>query len=198
MNDIKFDIRNFIKLIIEITVLGAGLLHLIKDIECLIDIGGQDFKIIKVRPDKGGVERFIMNDKCSAGTGQFISTLLNKLDISFDKLDDLYFKSDESVRLSSVCTVFAVTEAVAYLSSGVDVDAVLRGALDVIVEKIYPYVENIGEFRYYTISGGLSEKKGVINAFEKRINGKFIPVNNSLYLAAIGAAKIGHDLINQK
>ena len=123
---------------------------------------------------------------------------MNKLDISFDKLDDLYFKSDESVRLSSVCTVFAVTEAVGYLSCGVEVDAVLRGALDVIVEKIHPYVENIGEFRYYTISGGLSEKKGIIKAFENRISGKFIHVNNSGYLAAIGAAKIGHDLINQK
>lgn len=175
-------------LISEITAIAKGVSLANKNIDCVIDIGAQDFKVILILQPQGKVLQFYMNDKCSSGTGAFISTILERLNIPVNKIDDYYFKGSERVKLSATCTVFATSEAIGYLSKGKSVDSVLRGAIDVLVRKISPMVERFDDTENFTLTGGLSNVRSIVDAFDKALELKYIPLEKSNYMGAIGAA----------
>lgn len=175
--------------ITEITALAKGLSHVNQEIDCIIDIGGQDFKVIHVAHPQGTVKRFYMNDKCSSGTGAFVDAILRRLSIPFNEFDEHYFSGDDIVELSSVCTVFASTEIISHIFDGRSVDSLLRGTMHMLAGKIAPYVNGLGQIRSFTLAGGLSSLKGLSDAFEKEIDVEYVPVGHPEHLGAIGAAK---------
>ena len=102
------------KQITEITCHGKGVAHLIPGAHTIIDIGGQDAKVIKLN-DKGNVENFVMNEKCAAGTGRFLEVMARILNVELDELSDLSMKSTEEIEISNTCTVFAESEVTSQL-----------------------------------------------------------------------------------
>jgi predicted CoA-substrate-specific enzyme activase len=176
------------KLITEITAIAAGVASMNNGIEAIIDIGGQDFKVIKIDPSSGKVLQFYMNDKCSSGTGAFIETMLERLDIPFDQIDSHYYEGIERVNLSSICTVFATSEVIGHLADGKPVESVLRGAIDIIVRQIGPLIKKFHGIESYTITGGLSGVKGLTDAFSNELKLDHVPLKNAWYIGAIGAA----------
>ena len=119
----------------EIHCHGAGCFHLTRQALSIIDIGGQDNKVIHL-DDSGRLQEFKMNRKCAAGTGAFIEEIALRLGLGVTELDQLAAGTDEPVRLGSFCTVFAKTEILSHLRQGVPVEAIVRGAFVSVVDRI--------------------------------------------------------------
>jgi predicted CoA-substrate-specific enzyme activase len=119
----------------EIHCHGAGCYHNARQAVSIIDIGGQDNKVIHL--DEAGKRReFKMNRKCAAGTGAFIEEIALRLNLEVSELDTLAGKTDEPVRLGSFCTVFTKTEILSHLRQGAPVEGIVRGAFISVVDRI--------------------------------------------------------------
>jgi len=119
----------------EIHCHGLGCYHYFPRALSIIDIGGQDNKVIRL-DDSGGRINFKMNRKCAAGTGAFIEEIALRLDVPVGEMDRLARQAEKAVTLSSFCTVFAKTEILAHLRKGEKVGGIVRGAFLSVVERV--------------------------------------------------------------
>ena len=119
----------------EISCHAAGCWELLRCAMTIVDIGGQDNKIIHV-DGRGQRSSFRMNRKCAAGTGAFIEEIALRLGLDVDSLDELAASADRAVPLGSFCTVFAKTEILAHLRRGEPVEGIVRGAFQSVVARI--------------------------------------------------------------
>ena len=121
------------KVITEITCHARGGRELAGGDCTIIDVGGQDTKVIQV--SNGVVMDFLMNDKCSAGTGKFLEIMANRLGITLDELFDLA-KQGKSIPISSLCTVFAESEVISYIGEGRAKEDIAAGVIESVVAKV--------------------------------------------------------------
>jgi len=119
----------------EIHCHGVGCYHSLPHAMTIIDVGGQDNKVIRI-DDQGQQIDFKMNRKCAAGTGAFIEEMALRLGVEVDQMDALAKETSEAVHLSSFCTVFAKTEILAHLRRGVAVPAIVRGAFLSVIQRV--------------------------------------------------------------
>jgi predicted CoA-substrate-specific enzyme activase len=119
----------------EITCHGRGCYDCFPRSIVIVDIGGQDSKVIKLDADGRRVD-FKMNRKCAAGTGAFLEEIAARLDIPLSDLDQLARGADKEFTLGSFCTVFTKTEILAYLRKGERVENIIRGAFHSVVHRI--------------------------------------------------------------
>ncbi|ADK16615.1 MULTISPECIES: acyl-CoA dehydratase activase [Clostridium] len=179
------------KTITEITCHGKGAYYLLKDDCTVIDIGGQDTKIITI---KGGrVTNFTMNDKCAAGTGRFLELMAGTLGFTIDELCEKA-KSGNGVTISSMCTVFAESEITSLIGNGTRREDIAFGVVDSITSKVKSLCQKHGDEFNYFLTGGLSQNKYIINTLSKKLSS---PVKNSKfgrYAGAIGAALLASKL----
>ena len=110
-------IENAMKTVTEITCHSIGVHSLNPDIRLLIDVGGQDAKVIRIGKD-GKPEDFELNDKCSAGTGRFLEVMARVLGVTLEELGPLALQSDSPSTISSTCTVFAESEVIGHIGAG--------------------------------------------------------------------------------
>jgi predicted CoA-substrate-specific enzyme activase len=151
----------------------------------LIDIGGQDSKVIKV-DGTGKRVGFKMNRKCAAGTGAFLEEIANRLQIKLEKLNELAEKSSESVQIGSYCTVFTATEILTRIREGVEVRDLVKGIFDSVIKRAFemdPLEGNI------VMSGGVvAYNPFLVRMFEEKLGRKvFVPPLPQL-TGAFGAA----------
>ncbi len=119
----------------EIHCHGLGCYHLAPRSITVIDIGGQDNKVIRLEED-GRRAKFKMNRKCAAGTGAFIEEIALRLGLQLEEMDPLAKSAEEAVKLSSFCTVFAKTEILAHLRRGSPVEGIVRGAFVSVITRV--------------------------------------------------------------
>jgi len=151
----------------------------------VIDIGGQDTKIIKL-DDKGKIIRFKMNRKCAAGTGAFIEEIGHRLDIPLIELNSIAAKSTSNVPLASFCTVFAKTEILSRIKDGEKVEDLIKSAFDSVVKRVIEMAELEGTL---VLTGGVIAHNSVIGEILKReINTDILIPPNPQHIGAIGAA----------
>ncbi len=118
----------------EISCHARGSFHDFPHAHTLIDIGGQDSKIIKVNTSGKRIS-FKMNRKCAAGTGAFLEEIANRLKIPIGELNDLAEKAEEEVQLGSYCTVFTATEILTKIREGVEVENLVRGIFGAVIKR---------------------------------------------------------------
>lgn len=176
----------------EITCHAKGANYLFNNSDgTLIDIGGQDTKIISIR--NGKVDNFIMNDKCSAGTGRFIELMANSLGCSIPTLLDEASKCNNTdVIISSMCTVFAETEVISLKASGKQKDEIAYAIVNSVANKVASLCGKFKDNTYF-LTGGLCVFDYLIKNLEKTLGGKIITNINGQYAGAIGAALIGFE-----
>jgi predicted CoA-substrate-specific enzyme activase len=121
--------------ITEITCHAVGVHHLVPEAMTIIDIGGQDSKLLKLN-SSGKVRDFAMNDRCAAGTGRFLEVVAQRLDVSLDSLGKLAAKSRNPAAISSMCVVFAETEITGLLASGTAREDIVAGVQAAIANRI--------------------------------------------------------------
>jgi predicted CoA-substrate-specific enzyme activase len=142
----------------EIHCHGIGCYHHFRRAMTIIDIGGQDNKVISLT-DSGQRIDFKMNRKCAAGTGAFLEEMALRLAIDPSEMNGLAESAEEAVRLNSFCTVFAKTEILAHLRRGVDVSSLVRGAFLSVINRVTEMDLLKGEV---VISGGVVAHNPVI------------------------------------
>lgn len=121
--------------ITEITCHAKGVHYLLPKTRTIIDIGGQDSKLIKLN-EKGSVQDFVMNDRCAAGTGRFLEIIAERLKVDINEIGRLAKKSKNPKSISSMCVVFAETEIVGLLASGAPLEDIISGVLKSIAARV--------------------------------------------------------------
>ncbi|RME28179.1 MAG: 2-hydroxyglutaryl-CoA dehydratase [Deltaproteobacteria bacterium] len=176
----------------EITCHGRGINHLRPGVKLLIDIGGQDSKVISL-DGKGRVLDFAMNDKCAAGTGRFLEAMARALETEVHRLGELDPKDDDPLTLSSVCTVFAESEVVSLIAEGTAVPRIVGGLHRAIAARIRALARRVADdFSSLDVamSGGVARNSGVVNALERALGCTiFVPAEPDI-VGALGAALI--------
>ena len=119
----------------ELICASAGVSALFPEHNCIIDIGGEDIKIIESGPD-GKVINFYMNDKCSAGTGTFITEIADKAELEIGEMSDLAKLSSGSKIINSFCTVFAKSEILGWKFNNIPIEEIAKGIYLSIVTRI--------------------------------------------------------------
>lgn len=176
------------KTVTEITCHGKGAYFLNgKDIT-VIDIGGQDTKVIVLK--NGQVTDFIMNDKCSAGTGKFLEIMANRLGSSLEEMFTLA-ANGRDINLSSTCTVFAESEVISLMGKGTAREDIAKGVINQIVSKVISLVNRKPPSEHYFLTGGFSNSPFVISEIEKKLKKKVFTDELGHYAGAIGACLLG-------
>ncbi|MGB5824247.1 MAG: acyl-CoA dehydratase activase [Proteocatella sp.] len=182
------------KTVTEITCHGKGAAYLF-DAEntTVIDIGGQDTKVITLA--KGNVVDFIMNDKCSAGTGRFLEIMANTLGLGLNDMCELA-RQGRDVSISSMCTVFAESEVIGLIGSGREKKDIAFGVIDSIANKVKSLCSKhtSGNAKIY-LTGGLCENSYIIEMLSHKLESEVISNPMGRYAGAVGAAIMAGKII---
>lgn len=168
----------------EITCHGKGAYYLFGEDGTVIDIGGQDTKGISIK--KGRVMKFLMNDKCSAGTGKFIEVMTNRLGLTQNELSELA-KNGNPITISSMCTVFAESEVISLIGKGTPREDIAYGVIESVVMKVVQLIAQVPSDKYF-LTGGLCEDPYVISRLENALKAPVTSDPLARYAGAIGAA----------
>ena len=177
------------KVVTEITCHGKGAQFLFEEDGTVIDIGGQDTKGIVLK--KGRVMKFIMNDKCSAGTGKFIEVMTNRLGLTQDELSELA-RQGNPITISSMCTVFAESEVISLIGKGTPREDIAYGVIESVVTKVVQLISQVPGEQYF-LTGGLCEDSYVIERLSKALNAPVSSKPLARYAGAIGAAILAEE-----
>lgn len=145
--------------------------HLYPSVRTVIDIGAESSSVIKI-DSLGRVTNIINNDRCSSGTGVFLETISKILELPLNKIDECYFLSKNKVSLNSQCTVFAESEVISLIHSGVEKNDIVRSIIDSIAEKILILTKKVGVEDDILIIGGLSHYLSLKNSLKEFLNTK--------------------------
>ena len=173
----------------EITCHARGAHHLNPATRTVIDIGGQDCKVISLNAD-GSVADFIMNDKPAAGTGRFLQVMAGILDVSLDELGELAVGA-EPVPLSSMCTVFAESEVIGLLARGTGKGSIAAGIVDTIARRIQGLAGRVPLMETVAFTGGLARNGHICGKIALYLDTRLHVPAEPQFVGALGAALIG-------
>lgn len=185
------------KQISEISCHAKGVVMTMRDISTVIDIGGQDAKVICLS-EAGKVENFVMNEKCAAGTGRFLEVMARVLDCKLEELPKLAEKGKDGVEISSVCTVFAESEMISQLAAGQLREDVALGAHKSIGQRIAGLAKRVRIRPQITMTGGVALNPMVCRAVEEELGIPVIPAGHPQMMGALGAAGYAMELDGHK
>jgi predicted CoA-substrate-specific enzyme activase len=172
----------------EISCHAAGA-HLLRPAtRTVVDVGGQDAKVIRVSND-GGLEDFVMNDKCASGTGRFLEAMSRALGVSVEELGPLSFGASRRLELASRCSIFCETEVHHHLQRATAAADLAAGINRAIAGRIAALARRVGVAAEVMMTGGVAKNEGVRVALERRLQLRLVrcPVEPQL-VGALGAA----------
>jgi predicted CoA-substrate-specific enzyme activase len=176
----------------ELSCHARGAWHLDPGVRTVIDIGGQDSKVIKVDKEGRGLD-FVMNDKCAAGTGRFLEVMARGLEVSVEDMGDVALSAEESVAISSMCTVFAESEVVSLIAEGCPAEKIMRGLMDSVATRVSSMVHRVGLEQKVMLTGGVAKNRGVLQAMREKLETDITVSEEPQIVGALGAALIARD-----
>ena len=175
------------KSVTEITCHALGAYYSNPSIQTIIDIGGQDSKVIIIN-DQGQVQDFEMNDKCSAGSGRFLEVMADALEVPLNEFGLLALKSEDPCFISSTCTVFAESEVISRVNQGENRVDIIAGIHQAIVSKTVALSARVGIEPEIALTGGVALNPAVKIMLEKDLKTKIITPKEPQMNGALGAA----------
>ncbi len=146
----------------------------------LLDIGGQDYKVMDVRND--AIVNFITNDKCAASTGRYLENMAKVLGLSLDETGGYW---ENPVSLSGTCAIFGESELVGMIVQGKPIPELAAGVNHTVVRRILPLIDRMGKGPL-VMTGGVSLNRAVVSLFRQVTGRKVIVANDPLFNGAIG------------
>jgi len=182
----------------EISCHGKGAHWLIPSVRTVIDVGGQDCKVIRVDAN-GKLQNFIMNDKCAAGTGRFLEVMAKTLEIRLDEIGPLSLLARNPVVITSMCSIYAQTEVAASIAQGAGRHDLAAGITRAMAERVNSLVVRVGVEEDVVITGGVAKNTGVVKSLEVmlRVNTKKFTVDPQI-VGALGGALFAKEKFLQK
>lgn len=169
----------------EIGCLAKGCHHFFPGAITIIDIGGQDNKIIKLGPT-GNRSSFKMNRKCAAGTGAFLEEMSQRLDIPLDEMNNLARTSENMIKLGSYCTVFSGTEVLESIRNGKPVSDIVKGIFYSVIKRVLE-MDSLTE-RVVMTGGVAANNSYIVEMTEEMIGRKVLLPELPQLAGAVGAA----------
>jgi activator of (R)-2-hydroxyglutaryl-coA dehydratase len=171
----------------ELTCHALGSQIIFPDVRTVIDIGGQDAKVICLN-ESGRMTNFVMNDKCAAGTGRFLDVMANILRADISELELLASKAEYPATISSTCTVFAESEVISQLANGESRENVIAGICNSVASRVSALARRAGIKEKVCMSGGVAKNGAVRNAMSNALEVEIEYDPLAQYFGAIGAA----------
>ncbi|OIP89154.1 MAG: 2-hydroxyglutaryl-CoA dehydratase [Syntrophaceae bacterium CG2_30_49_12] len=178
--------------ITEISCHARGANFISAEIRTVIDIGGQDSKVIQLN-EKGQAVRFVMNDKCAAGTGRFLEVMAGALEVDLDEMSEISFQAREDIEVSSMCTVFAESEVISLFASGYTKPEIAGAIYRSIARRVTGLVGQLGLKERVAMTGGVAKSKGMVRALEAKLGLTLIIPPEPQIIGALGAALFAYD-----
>lgn len=175
------------KTVTEITCHGRGGYALLGEDCTIVDIGGQDTKVITV--ENGLPTSFLMNDKCSAGTGKFLEIMANRLGVDLQELFDLAAKG-APLAISSMCTVFAESEVISHIGAGEPREDIAAGVVDSVISKVAGLCARHTLKGAVFLTGGLCDSAYLVDRLGAKLGASVRSHPMGRYAGALGAALI--------
>lgn len=175
------------KSVTEISCHAKGAHFLDPQVRSIIDIGGQDSKVICVNDD-GNVTNFVMNDKCAAGTGRFLEIMARTLELSLDEMARAGLKYNKEVVISSICTVFAESEIISLIAQNNETCDIVHGLNESVASKTASLVNRVKAGPKFMMTGGVAKNEGVVKAISQKLKANIAIHEMAQYCGALGAA----------
>ncbi len=172
----------------EISAHANGVHMLLPDVRGIIDVGGQDSKVIAL--EDGQVTDFLMNDKCAAGTGKFLEYTARALEIPIAELGPLALASQDPVTVTSMCTVFAESEVLSLRARGFSREDIAAGLIHNIAHRIVTMVRRLHLEEPIAFVGGVGKNSGMQKVLETELGVHLLVPEEPQITGALGAARI--------
>ena len=173
--------------ITEITCAARGAAHLFPNTKCVLDVGGQSTRAIKLR-EGGKVKEFKSNDKCAAGSGGFLERAAHYLEIPLDQLGSLSMAADKPQTISSICAVLAESEIINHVNDGQSIQNIIRGIHNSLSSRSKGLLSRVGLEDEVTFVGGVARQSGMVASLKETL-GRAVNVSAEPDLVtALGAA----------
>lgn len=176
----------------ELSCHAKGVFFKNPDCRTIIDIGGQDAKVISLG-ENGNISNFVMNDKCAAGTGRFLDVMASILQLKVWELETYAREADAPVKISSTCTVFAESEVISQLSKNVELSNLIAGICNSVASRVTALAKRVGVKEKVCMSGGVAQNGGVLDALSRELQTEVTAVEDAQYMGALGAAIAGYE-----
>ena len=175
----------------ELSCHAKGAAFLFPEVRTVIDIGGQDVKVIAI--EDGQMRNFVMNDKCAAGTGRFLDVMARVLEVRVEDLGDLGEKSTKEIGISSTCTVFAESEVISQLAVGTDKCDIINGIHRSVAGRVSGLCNRVGVKDMVVMTGGVAQNRGIVKALTEQIGHEIHLSPLTQYNGALGAALFAYN-----
>lgn len=175
----------------EITCHARGVAKLCPGVRLVIDIGGQDSKVIAV-DENGFVDRFAMNDRCASGTGRFFEVLARALEVDIEQVGPLALSGTTGLEVSSMCATFAETEVISLLARGQEMADIAASVHRAVAARTLGLVAQVGKFTPIVMTGGVANNVAAVEFISAALGVELeIPADPQIS-GAYGAALIAH------
>jgi predicted CoA-substrate-specific enzyme activase len=179
--------------ITEITCHARGVYRELGHGGTLVDIGGQDSKVIALDAN-GQVLDFAMNDKCAAGTGRFLENTAGRLGVPLDEMGRLALSTEDEVAISSTCTVFAESEVISLIAHGVPVASILRGLHRSLIKRVVAMIRTVGLTPPLLLSGGVVRNPAIRHMLASETGQQVTMPRHPQLMGAYGAALLALEM----
>lgn len=173
----------------ELSCHAKGAYFLFPKVHTVIDIGGQDVKVLRV--EDGVMTNFQMNDKCAAGTGRFLEMMARTLEVDISELGPLSLKSTENIEISSMCSVFAESEVISLIARNKETSDIAHGIHMAIAAKAISLMRRVGLEPRFMMTGGVAKNPGVVKVLEEQLKAPLFISEEPEIVGALGAALYG-------
>lgn len=177
--------------ITDITCAARGSEYLFPNTKCVLDVGGQSTRAIRLR-EGGKVKEFKSNDKCAAGSGGFLERAAHYLEIPLEQLGPLSSSAGKPTTISSVCAVLAETEIINHVSEGQSIENIIRGIHNSLASRSKALLSRVGLEGEVTFVGGVARQSGMVDALKEALGHPINVYEEPDMITAIGAALLGY------
>jgi len=182
----------------ELSCHGKGAQWLVPSVRTVIDVGGQDCKVIRV-DENGKLLNFVMNDKCAAGTGRFLEFMAKVLGVGIEDLGPLALATEKPAPITNMCSIYAESEVLHYVYEGKNPAEIAAGINHAMAERVNSLVKRVGVEKDVCITGGVAKNIGVVKNLEEmlQVNAEELPVDPQI-VGAIGAGLFAKEELSNR
>lgn len=193
----RFQFTGGEKHISEISCHARGVHWFFPTVRTIMDIGGQDSKAIKC-DGQGRLTNFVLNSKCAGGTGRFLEVIADMLEVPIDKLGELSLTAERDISFSTICVIFAKTEAIQMLREGVSKSDIIAGLHNSIAEVAVSLLAQVGVEKDFSLTGGVAKNAGVVAKISEKLGLEPLLAPEPQLIGAIGAALFASDRLRRR
>lgn len=185
------------KAVTEISCHAKGANWFFPDVRTILDMGGQDCKGINC-DENGKVTKFVMNDKCAAGTGRSMEIMTRIMGVPLEKMGERSFQHSHVEKVSNMCVVYAKSEVVQLLRNNVPINDIIAGLCEATATRVSQLMKGVDAVPEFCITGGIAKNMGIVKRIEEKLEMTARICFEPQIVGALGAAIFARERLQKK